>query len=136
MANQETQILDDIIVKSRRKMLTLGVASLAGAAVSAIAPRAALAATTYTDADILNFALNLEYLEASFYYAAAFGTTINAPGATATGLGAPTITLPASSGTVTGGTQVPFKLPTVAGYAIETAIEEGRHVKFLLSALG
>jgi hypothetical protein len=30
MATQETQILDDIIVKSRRKMLTLGGAALAG----------------------------------------------------------------------------------------------------------
>ena len=45
MANQETQILDDIIVKSRRKMLTLGAASLASMAAGAFAPKAASAAT-------------------------------------------------------------------------------------------
>jgi len=30
MANQETQFLDDVIVKSRRKMLSVGLSSLAG----------------------------------------------------------------------------------------------------------
>jgi hypothetical protein len=139
MANQETQILDDIIVKSRRKMLTLGAASLATMAFGATAPRAAVAATTYTDADILNFALNLEYLEANFYYAAAFGTTIDVANAASTAAGAPVITLNQTVGTkgsVTGGSQVPFKLTTVGAYATETAVEEGRHVKFLQTALG
>ena len=68
MANQETQFLDDVIVKSRRKMLTVGLSSLAGvvggALTGALAPAAQ--AATFTDADILNFALNLEYLEANF----------------------------------------------------------------------
>ena len=75
MANQETQILDEVIVSSRRKMLTFGLTSLAGIAAGAFASSAE--AASYTDADILNFALNLEYLEANFYYLAAFGTTID-----------------------------------------------------------
>lgn len=139
MANQETQILDDIIVKSRRKMLTLGAASLATMAFGAAAPKAASAATTYSDADVLNFALNLEYLEANFYYAAAFGTTIDVANAASTAAGAPVITLNqtvGTKGTVTGGSQVPFQLTTVGAYATETAVEEGRHVKFLQTALG
>jgi hypothetical protein len=138
MANQETQLIDDIIVKSRRKLLTLGASSLAGLALSATA-RSAKAAASYTDADILNFALNLEYLEASFYYQAAFGTTIDVQNSASKSAGAPLITLSGTvgtAGTVSGGSKVPFSTIEVASYAIETAVEEGKHVATLLSALG
>ena len=138
MANVETQILDEVIVASRRKMLTLGVSSLAGLVMGASAT-AAKAATAYTDADILNFALNLEYLEANFYYLAAFGTTIDKANAASTAAGAPLITLSGTvgtAGTVSGGSQVPFATIPVASYALETAVEEGKHVQLLLSALG
>jgi len=138
MANQETQILDDIVATSRRKMLTFGLSSLAGLVVGASAPLAK-AATAYTDADILNFALNLEYLEANFYYLAAFGTTIDKANTASTGAGAPLITLSGTvgtAGTVSGGSKVPFTTIPVASYAIETAVEEGKHVQLLLSALG
>src|SRR5580700_5982763 len=141
MANQETQFLDDVIVKSRRKMLSLGLSSLAGAAggalTGALAPAAQ--AATFTDADILNFALNLEYLEANFYYLAAFGTTIDIANAMSTAAGALTIKLVGTvgtPGTVTGGSLVPFTTTQVASYAIETAVEEGKHVQLLLGALG
>jgi hypothetical protein len=138
MANQETQLLDDIIVSGRRKMLTLGVSSLAGLALGGSAT-SAKAAAAYTDADILNFALNLEYLEANFYYLATFGTTIDKPNAASMAAGAPAITLSGTvgtAGTVSGGSQVPFTTTQVASYAIETAVEEGKHVQLLLSALG
>jgi hypothetical protein len=143
MANLETQILDEVIVKSRRKMLSIGSLALTGMVFGAT--KAAQAATTaYNDSDILNFALNLEYLEANFYYLCAFGCTINAPNSAAIAAGAPSGGIPiliagggvGTGGSVTGGSKVPFTTVTAASYAIETAIEEGKHVLFLQKALG
>jgi hypothetical protein len=141
MANQETQVLDEIIVSSRRKMLTFGATSLAGMLLGASSTKAEAQAASYTDADILNFALNLEYLEANFYYISAFGTTIDVANTASTAAGAPLITLDGTvgtAGTVLGnpGTPVPFTTVQVASYAIETAVEEGKHVQFLKGALG
>ncbi|MEO6924251.1 MAG: ferritin-like domain-containing protein, partial [Bryocella sp.] len=140
MANLETQILDDVIVKSRRKLMTLGATALAGMIVGTSTKEAH--AATYNDSDILNFALNLEYLEGNFYYLAAFGCTIDAPNAAAKAAGAPTAGIPinkgsvGTAGTVSGGSKVPFATIAYAAYANETAIEEGKHVLFLQSALG
>jgi len=140
MATLETQILDDIIVKSRRKLMTLGATALAGLVVGGSTEKAY--AASYSDSDILNFALNLEYLEANFYYISAFGCTINAPNAAAIAAGAPSAGIPITGSVGTAGTvtcsvtgPVPFTLPAVAAYARETAIEEGKHVLFLQSAL-
>jgi len=130
MATQETLELDNIIAR-RRAMLTLGGAALAGLA---FAPKAFAQTATVTDNDILNFALNLEYLEAQFYNLAANGVTIDklmtpVP-VTVNGGAAGTVTLKPSFA------KVPFSNPTVAAYAAEVATEETKHVKFLQSALG
>lgn len=77
-----------------------------------------------TDADYLNFALNLEYLEAEFYLRAATGSGLSDTDA---GSGA---------GTVTGGSQVAFKTPAIQQYAMEIANDELAHVRFLRKALG
>jgi hypothetical protein len=79
-----------------------------------------------SDADILNFALNLEYLEAQFYSFAAFGTGLPANLLSGTG----------TQGAVTGGRQVTFTDPQVALHAREIAVDERQHVAFLRSALG
>ena len=139
MASKETKLIDDIIT-SRRAMILGGGALAAGLLLNKPAA-AATTVTTYTDADILNFALNLEYLEANFYYLAAFGTTIDVANAKSTAAGAPVVTLNGTvgtKGTVTAkaSAQVPFTLPTVAAYAVETAIEEAKHVNVLKTTLG
>ena len=81
-------------------------------------------AGTPTDADVLNFALNLEYLEAEYYSRGVFGTGLSATDA---GTGA---------GTVTGGRQVNFQNDVFRQYAAEIAADEVAHVRFLRSALG
>jgi hypothetical protein len=132
MATLETQQLDEIIVKSRRKMLSLGTSALAGL-VFAGATKQATAQAALTDNDILNFALNLEYLEANFYNLAVNGVTIDK---LSTPIG---ITGTGTQGTVTTKTSfaaVPFANPTIKAYATETAVEEGKHVSFLRTALG
>lgn len=141
MATTETKVLDNIIA-SRRAMLIGGGAALAALAVATPA-KAANPVTTFTDADILNFALNLEYLEGNFYYLAAFGTTIDKPNAASIAAGGPSggIGITGSVGTpgvvlVKPNPMVPFVSVQVGSYATETAIEEGKHVSFLRSALG
>ena len=79
-----------------------------------------------TDVQILNFALNLEYLESQFYQYAVFGAGLPANQLTGTG----------TQGAVMGGRQVAFKDPVVAAYAKEIAQDETAHVAFLRTALG
>ena len=136
MANLETQQLDNIIA-SRRNMITLGGAALATLAFASVA-KAQTTTTTLTDADYLNFALNLEYLEAQFYTLATVGDTIDS-----LGVGIASGDTTTAGGTVTTknansyiSCKVPFTNPLVSSYATETASEERRHVAFLRNALG
>ncbi len=109
---------------SRRSALLMGGAALAGLALTRGA--SAQSASAPSDADILNFALNLEYLEAQFYSYAVNGGPI------------PANSLGSSAGTVTiksGNTKVNFTTPQLQAYAMETATDELNHVNFLRGAL-
>jgi hypothetical protein len=110
----------------RRAMLQSLGAYAAGIGVAAATMSTRAFAQTVSDADILNFALNLEYLEAQFYSFAVFGAGL--PNSSLTGTG--------TQGGVTGGRQVTFTDPLVAQYAREIAQDEIAHVNFLRRALG
>ncbi len=79
-----------------------------------------------SDADIFNFALNLEYLEAEFYQRAAYGSGLLASDVDGSG----------TPGSVSGGRQVSFADPNIRKIAVELANDELAHVRTLRNALG
>ena len=103
---------------------TVGAVALSGANVQSAS--AAPTDAEISDAAVLNFALNLEYLEAQFYSYAYFGK----------GLDASLLTGTTDPGVVTGGKKVKFKTDAIKDYAEEIANDEIAHVTFLRTALG
>ncbi len=111
----------------RRGVLRTG--GFSAAALGALAmtgltsKKAAAVPATNIDLEVLNFALNLEYLEAEFYLRGLSGT------------GLPASSIGANPGAVTGGTAVPFTTTAGAQYAAEIAGDELNHVNFLRAAI-
>ncbi len=114
---------------SRRNFLTgagaIGAASvLAGCANDGtIGINVPSTRTTITDPDILNFALNLEYLEANFFLYSA------------TGAGLATADQGTGAGTVTGGSKVAGLTSQQEDTINEIAYAEQQHVRFLQAGL-
>ena len=137
MSKHTAPINETELLSSERSSSTLNrrgfIASLG--AVSALAGTAALTGcsdggaltptTTGTPSvfDVLNFALNLEYLEASFY---SYITTGNGISSSLMGT---------APGAVSGGAKVTFSNPTVASAATQLAADEVAHVAFLRSTI-
>jgi hypothetical protein len=75
------------------------------------------------ETDFLNFALNLEYLEAEFYSVAVTGNTLSC-------------SVTGGTSTATGGAKVTFSDTRIADIANEIYNDEVLHVKYLRTALG
>lgn len=106
----------------------VGIVGLAGcggsSSSSTTTPPTTPPASAPSVSDVLNFALNLEYLEASFYL------TIT------TGSGLQSADMGTSPGAVTGGQgQVTFTDPGVQQLALQLAAEEQAHVQFLRATM-
>ncbi len=111
----------------RRFLKSAGLAGLGVVGASAVTGMdRAVATNGPSDAAILNFALNLEYLEAEYYLQAVYGDGL--PDSLTTGVG--------DRGPVIGGRKVQFKTPAIRQYAVEIAQDERDHVAFLRAALG
>ena len=116
--------------QNRRRFLTkLGIAGVAATTVMQLSGQEA-SASGITDVDILNFALNLEYLEAEFYTVATSGKYINQMGI---GVDGPE----GMQGPTNGGKRVSFyATPNYCReLAHEIAYDERTHVTLIRSAL-
>ena len=113
------------------RAMGLGTAGLVAAIGSRRTARAQAAAVT--DPAILNFALNLEYIEAEYYTYATTGAGIAANGVAITGTGT------AGPTTVKPMPKVPFVTPIIQQFATELATDERLHVtdiRNLLTQMG
>ncbi|HEY0792297.1 MAG TPA: ferritin-like domain-containing protein [Chthoniobacterales bacterium] len=109
----------------RAGLATGSIAALASSAglVSAVQP--AQAQLVPLDVDLLNFALNLEYLEAEFYVRGLTGQGLEAQGIDVTGQG----TL--GSVIVKANSRVQFRVPWVREFLAEITADEVQHVRFI-----
>ncbi len=110
----------------RRFALKASLAFLAAVGVGSQSDFARAQAATLTDVDILNFALNLEYLEAEYYARGVTGQGLTA--AETTGVGA--------FGEVVGGRQVNFTDDGVRQILTEIQQNERSHTNFIRGQLG
>jgi hypothetical protein len=138
---QENAVIDELdrmmdqrkhVTLARRKMLTmLGVAG-AGAGIAALTGcdgngTPALPTITPSVVDVLNFALNLEYLEASFYLYVSSGTGLSSADM---GTGAGTVTGAPSKVTFTSSLS-----GVISSAAQQLALDEKEHVEFLRTTI-
>lgn len=108
----------------------LGAGAIAAVGAATVVVGSGALAQTSGEIGILNFLLNLEYLEAQFYSFAVTGAGL--PNAQLTPGSASTTT----QGAVTGGAAVTFSDPLLAKYAREIAREKAAQIGFLRTALG
>ena len=114
----------DLKAGRRSFMKTMGFGALGTAVLAAADGNFSEAnAQSFAPSDIVQFALNFEYLGATFYLTAV------------TGQGLSTADIGPNPGQVTGGSQNSFQSPVVQALAVELAIDERSHVEVLRAAL-
>jgi hypothetical protein len=125
----DNNLIKDLIAEAPNRRKFVRNLGIAGALVGAVAGTKGKAQTAPTigDADILNFALNLEYLEAEFYTVATTGKPLATGGVNSTGGG--------TAGLTSGGNMVAFTDTKVQAVAMELAADEQTHVKLLQGAI-
>ena len=129
----EKNIINDILLQSPNRRSMLRKLSLAGAALTAAAaPKGVLNADPATPGpvDVVQFALNLEYLEAEFYSVATTGQTLEQRGVDLSGSGTfgPTTTQ-------YGAVNFANNLVLTQTTALNIAQDEFNHVQLVRSAL-
>lgn len=129
----DKKLVNEIVEKAsnRRGLLKkLGIASAAVAAGASLGSKKLKAAVTPTAVEVVQFALNLEYLEAEFYSVATTGKTLEQRGYTFTGAGASGVTTTAF-GAVDFGNNIIFS----GSIAPNIALDEFDHVMVIRAAL-
>ena len=122
----------EALLNRRRFLKSAGVTALGLAGASLLAGEADAAPLPGgLDAAILNFALNLEYLEAEYYSHAVSGKSLDQIGIPVNGSDG----TPAGPVTVKPNSQVQFASDNIRQYAAEIAVDEENHVVFIQNAL-
>jgi hypothetical protein len=114
----------------RRAGVAAAMVPLAGMAASGSRAFGGAPSCEDMDIEILNFALNLEYLEAEYYLYATTGHGLNYAGVGTDGIGKEGGVI------VKNDAKVDFTTPIIAQYANEIAQDELTHVRFLRETLG
>ena len=131
-------VINELTDASPNRRSFLKKIGIATAAVSTLSVAGAMPAEAQTnlEVEVLNFALNLEYLEAEFYTYGLLGTGIEAQGVGTNGVA--NGTNPTSGGTTTGGQKVSFpnNLVFTPEILMQIGQDERAHVTLLRSALG
>ena len=129
---KKNNLVSDVLAEApnRRSLLrTLGIASAAAGAAVMTGEKLQAQSSSLTAVDVLQFALNLEYLESEFYTTATMGKTIDQVGIGIDGVG--------NTGPTYGWNQVNFSnnLVFTGEIAMQIGQDERDHVTLLRGAL-